>query len=44
MQERKISAALTDAVSERELENREISYKAACEGIVLLKNDSALPV
>ena len=42
--ERKISAALTDAISQRELDNREISYRAACEGIVLLKNNGALPV
>lgn len=33
-----------DSVSELELENRKISYKAALEGIVLLKNNGILPL
>lgn len=38
-------AAATDAVTERELRNKEIAYRAALEGIVLLKNENrALPI
>ena len=36
-------AHLTDAVNERETENRALAYEAACEGMVLLKNEGLLP-
>lgn len=37
-------AVPSDAVSEREKQNLEIAYRAACEGVVLLENDGALPI
>ena len=42
--EQKVFASYSDKESAREKENRQIAYEAACEGIVLLKNDGTLPV
>lgn len=37
-------AAFTNKTTELELKNRQVSYEAACEGIVLLENNNILPI
>ncbi len=37
-------ASRSDAVTQREKENLEVAYRAACESIVMLKNDGVLPL
>ena len=37
-------AKTTPTVNQRELRNKDISFKAACEGIVLLHNNGVLPL
>ena len=36
-------ASWSDEVTQREKDNLQVAYRAACESIVMLKNDGALP-
>ena len=38
-----IKASLSSEANQREIRNLEVAYRAACESIVLLKNEGALP-
>ena len=44
MMELLTKASFNGEVSEREKQNLEVAYKAACESIVLLKNENVLPL
>lgn len=39
-----LKAALTADVTDRELNNKELAYEAAIQGVVLLENDGTLPI
>ena len=37
-------ASYSPEMNEREKRNLQVAYRAACEGVVLLKNDAILPI